>query len=121
MGKFKNEQIIQEEQAISQEKQEWLKEIGAKEFDEPMNYYVGTNWLYSKGYINRTPLEDLKAIHDKRLVAEGEPVIDDSDLSDLEKRIKCLEKEMAELRKEVQPLKEFFKALQEHKRNAIHF
>ena len=47
-----------------QEKLDWLKEIGAKEFEEPMKYCVGTNCLYSEKYIRETPLEKLKIEHE---------------------------------------------------------
>ena len=65
---------------ISREKEEWLKEIGAKEFKEPMKYHLGTNWLYSERYIKETPLEELKARYNQKLIKEGEPIIDDTDL-----------------------------------------
>lgn len=45
---------------VSQEKLEWLKEIGAKEFEEPMKYCIGLNYLLSEKYINDTPLDKLK-------------------------------------------------------------
>lgn len=65
---------------ISNEKLGWLKEIGVKEFKEPMKYYLGTNWLYSEEYIRNTPLEELKAKYDMRLIEEGEPIVNDADL-----------------------------------------
>lgn len=65
---------------ISREKLEWLKEIGAKEFEEPMKYSVGANWLYSEKYIIETPLKELKSRYDQRLIKDGEPAIDDTNL-----------------------------------------
>lgn len=56
---------------LSREKQEWLQEIGAKEFKEPMKYSVGGNWLYSEEYIKNTPLEELKARYDMQLIKKG--------------------------------------------------
>lgn len=66
--------------SISKEKLEWMEEIGIKEFDKPMKYHAGVNWLYSEEYIKNTPLEELKRKYDKRLVELGEPTINDSDV-----------------------------------------
>jgi coenzyme F420-reducing hydrogenase beta subunit len=46
---------------ISQEKIDWLKEIGAKRFETPMNWYLRSNQLFSDKFIAETPLEVLKA------------------------------------------------------------
>jgi hypothetical protein len=57
---------------LSKEKQEWMKQIGMKEFHRPMKYYLGANCLFSEEYIRETPLEELKAKTDLSLVEEGE-------------------------------------------------
>lgn len=88
---------------ISREKLEWLKEIGAREFEEPMKYSVGVNWLYSEKHIIETPLEELKARYNQRLIKGGLKMKEIS-REDLEKRVEVLEKKVAELEKEVQPL-----------------
>lgn len=57
---------------LSKEKQKWMKEVGIKEFEKPMKYYLGANCLFSEEYIKETPLEELKAKTDLRLVELGE-------------------------------------------------
>lgn len=65
---------------ISREKLEWMQEVGIKKFEEPMKYYSGTNLLYSESYIKNTSLEELKAKYDLRLIKEGEPKANDTNL-----------------------------------------
>lgn len=52
--------------ALSKEKKEWLKQIGAKEFPEPVKYaytFLGYTGVFnlSEQYIENTSLEELKA------------------------------------------------------------
>lgn len=65
---------------ISKEKLEWMKEIGIKEFKNPMKYYLGMNQVYSEEYISETSLEELKVKYDKRLIQKGMPIANDEDL-----------------------------------------
>lgn len=60
------------------EKEEWLIEMGMKSLPEPHMYFIGSNHLYSRDYIERTPLEKLKAKFDKRLVGNETLMVDDS-------------------------------------------
>ena len=48
---------------ISDEKEEWMKEVGMKKFEHPMEYYLGMDKVFSEKYIRETPLEVLKAMH----------------------------------------------------------
>lgn len=57
---------------ISKEKLDWMKEVGIKEFDKPMKYYLGTNHVFSQEYIKNTPLEELIRKYDRRLIAPKE-------------------------------------------------
>ena len=52
--------------SLPQEKLDWLKEVGAKEFERPMKWYVGTNCVFSEEYLKETPLEVLKEKFGKR-------------------------------------------------------
>lgn len=45
---------------ISEEKRKWMQEVGIKEFNRPMKYYI-YGWVLSEEYIKETPLEELKA------------------------------------------------------------
>jgi hypothetical protein len=55
-------------EGISEEKRQWMKEVGMKEFDKPIKYYIGVNHLYSVEYIKNTPLEELKEKYDEELI-----------------------------------------------------
>lgn len=44
---------------MDQEKLDWMKEVGMKEFERPMKYYLRSG-IYSEEYIANTPLEELK-------------------------------------------------------------
>ena len=48
---------------MSDEKEEWMKEVGMKKFEQPMEYYLGLDKVFSEKYIRETPLEELKAMH----------------------------------------------------------
>lgn len=56
--------------SLSKEKEEWLMQIGAKEFPEPIKYtytfpgYSG-NFNLSERYVENTPLKDLKAQYEE--------------------------------------------------------
>jgi hypothetical protein len=60
---------------ISQGKLDWLNEIGAKRFETPMNWHLGTGFLYSDKYITETPLEELKAKYDPSLVKPARAMV----------------------------------------------
>ena len=45
---------------LSDDKLQWLKEIGAKTFETPMDVYTPDGTLYSLQYLRETPLEVLK-------------------------------------------------------------
>jgi len=45
---------------ISEEKRKWMLEVGMKEFERPMKFYIGDNNLFSEEYIKNTPLKVLK-------------------------------------------------------------
>lgn len=57
---------------LTEEKLQWLKEIGAKEFDRPMMWHVGVNYLFSNEFIKETSLEMLKKRFDERLVIRSD-------------------------------------------------
>lgn len=59
--------------------EEWRKRMGLKEFLEPQAYYIGSNHLYGREYMERTPLEVLKAKFDRTLIEYGDLIVDDSD------------------------------------------
>ncbi|MDN5388869.1 hypothetical protein QMZ64_15700 [Bacillus sp. LB7] len=47
---------------ISQDKLEWMKKAGIKEFEKPMKFYSAFHEnLFSEDYIKNTPLEEIKA------------------------------------------------------------
>ncbi|SEA50186.1 hypothetical protein SAMN04515656_11231 [Eubacterium aggregans] len=51
---------------LEEEKLEWLESIGAKAFDKPMIYYTnegigGSQCLFSRHYIESTPIEVLRS------------------------------------------------------------
>lgn len=51
---------------LDKEKLEWLKEIGAKEYKEPMVYSAGYGkYLLSERYLKETPLSTLKKQYKK--------------------------------------------------------
>ena len=50
---------------ISEEKRKWMQEVGMKEFENPMKFYIGANHFYSEEYIENTPLEVLKEKYDE--------------------------------------------------------
>lgn len=61
------------ENGISQEKLDWMNEVGIKEFKKPMRFYsTCSHDLYSEDYIKSTPLEELKAGYEKRLPVDSE-------------------------------------------------
>lgn len=49
---------------LPEEKSDWLEEIGAFPFDEPVIYGImkndGVSYVMTKKYINETPIEELK-------------------------------------------------------------
>ncbi|KIP21098.1 hypothetical protein JV16_01592 [Anoxybacillus ayderensis] len=47
--------------SLPEEKLQWMKAVGIKEFPQPMKYHYGTAWVLSEQYIRETPLEKLKA------------------------------------------------------------
>lgn len=51
---------IEEPQSEFQDKLDWLKEVGAKEFEHPMKWSVGPNYLLPEDYVKNTPLENIK-------------------------------------------------------------
>jgi hypothetical protein len=57
--------------SISQEKLDWMKKVGIKEFEEPMKYHVGLNHVYSEKYIAETPLSELKIRYNRKLIRWG--------------------------------------------------
>lgn len=57
---------------ISQEKIDWMKEVGIKEFEKPMQYSSKFGHLYSEDYIKNTPLEKIKAGYESSLPFESE-------------------------------------------------
>lgn len=59
------------ENNISQEKLDWMKEVGIREFKEPAKYYAGMNYVYSEKYIAETPLSELKARYNTKLIRWG--------------------------------------------------
>lgn len=52
---------------ISEEKRQWMEEVGIKEFHKPMKYHSRYNQLYSEEYIANTSLEELKARYEESL------------------------------------------------------
>ncbi|MNO32246.1 hypothetical protein D3C76_222320 [compost metagenome] len=53
---------------ISQEKLDWMKRVGIKEFKIPMKFHSQCgNILYSEDYIKNTPLEEIKARYENSL------------------------------------------------------
>lgn len=56
---------------ISQEKLDWMKEAGIREFPIPPKYYAGTNFVYTEKYIAETPLSELKARYNRKLIRWG--------------------------------------------------
>lgn len=60
-------------EGISQEKLNWMKEVGIKEFDKPMKFYAPRNHhLFSEEYVANTPLEKIKAGYERTLPVEDE-------------------------------------------------
>lgn len=60
-------------EVISQEKLDWMKEVGIKEFDKPMKFYAPYGKHYfSEEYIANTPLEKIKAGYESTLPAKNE-------------------------------------------------
>ncbi|MCY8562172.1 hypothetical protein P9D51_23105 [Bacillus sonorensis] len=58
---------------ISQEKLEWMKEVGIKEFEKPVKFYSNFNkHLFSEDYIKTTPLEEIKAGYESTLPLKHE-------------------------------------------------
>ncbi|MBU5440397.1 hypothetical protein KQI42_20600 [Tissierella sp. MSJ-40] len=55
---------------ISREKLEWMKEVGIKEFHEPMKYYFA-NHLFSENYIRETPLKKLQEEFNRSVFAHN--------------------------------------------------
>ena len=47
---------------IPEEKLNWLKEVGVKEFERPMKYCIH-NWVLSEEYLKNTPLAELQKRH----------------------------------------------------------
>ena len=47
-------------QFLSEEKLQWMKEVGINKFDKPMKYHAPYGMLYSEEYIASTPLDELK-------------------------------------------------------------
>ncbi|MNJ25421.1 hypothetical protein D3C77_198660 [compost metagenome] len=52
---------------ISQDKLDWMNEVGIKEFDKPMKYRSKFGHLYSEEYIKNTPLEKIQAGYERAL------------------------------------------------------
>lgn len=66
-------------EGISQEKRDWMKEVGIKEFDKPMKFYAQHNHHhFSEEYIANTPLEKIKAGYESTLPVEREDQSEDS-------------------------------------------
>lgn len=59
---------MDEKNNISEEKLQWMKEKGFKKFKNPMVYSLGNNHVFSEEYIAITPLEELRAKFDDKLV-----------------------------------------------------
>lgn len=60
---------------ISQEKLDWMKKVGVKKFEEPMQYYLGANVFYSEKFLAETPLEELEAKSNEILADKGAPIV----------------------------------------------
>lgn len=54
---------------ISEEKRQWMEEVGIYKFHKPMCYYHLHCGVYSQEYMEKTPLEELKERHQKLLKA----------------------------------------------------
>lgn len=56
---YYSKKCSRENDKLSQDKLDWLKEIEVKVFEHPAKYCVH-NWVFSEEYLRRTPLEELK-------------------------------------------------------------
>lgn len=55
---------------ISEEKRQWMEDVGIKEFKRPMHYHSPFGGLYSYEYIKNTPLETLKEKYEQQIPNE---------------------------------------------------
>jgi hypothetical protein len=60
------------EDSISQEKLDWMNDVGIRELDRAFKYYLPfTGMFYSEEYLKNTPLEEIKAGHERTVVRES--------------------------------------------------
>jgi len=58
--------------SISEEKRQWMEEVGIVELKQPMKFLdTGSMMLYSEDYLKNTPLEEIKAGNEKALQRES--------------------------------------------------
>lgn len=50
---------------IPEDKREWLKSVGMKEFEHPMKWADHNNTMFSEEYIRKTPLDEIKAGYER--------------------------------------------------------
>ncbi|URZ06426.1 hypothetical protein [Clostridium felsineum] len=63
------------ENNISKQKLEWMRKVGVKKFEEPLQYYLGANIFYSEKFLAETPLEELEKKSNQILADKGAPII----------------------------------------------
>jgi len=107
---------------------EWLMEIGVIDISKFVYSAVEPRMLYSEDYLKNTPLEKLKAEYEQQLPqdtgkqpknAAEELAVSIAEMID--KKIRPLREEVAELKEEVQQLMKLNDYLKEQKRNASSF
>ncbi|MBD7967714.1 hypothetical protein [Paenibacillus gallinarum] len=96
---------------LSQEKLDWMNEVGMKEFEEPMKYCLGANYVYSERYIKNTPLAVLKENYEKSKPVDTEE--NDSAVVQIKRLLEQFDKAVNEVVQSVIAKSETYKEAQD--------